>query len=113
MCLVCPSSVGGQDPGQFVTLPFKTWTKMCAKAYYAITEYQQSATSAMRDFIARYVYPSLSVATEGNGEQLQGDRVSIQGSHSLWKQDLAMSGHRDDIVQWEDRGDNTKEGNFI
>lgn len=61
--LFAPSTVGGQDPGQFVTLPFKTWTKMVAKACTHTTkEYHQNAMSTMREFITRYEDPSLSVA---------------------------------------------------
>lgn len=73
--------VGGQEPGQFVTLPFKTWTKMVLKAStHATKEYYQSAMTTMRDFIAWYEDPSLSVATMLDSQvQRMYDRLQPQG----------------------------------
>ena len=89
--LFAPSSVGGQDPGQFVTLPFKMWfiAKVSARA---TSDYHQNAVSAMRDFIARYENPSLSVATilDSQAQKTIDSNLKVieslfQGSHSLWE----------------------------
>ena len=119
--LFAPSTVGGQDPGQFVTLPFKTWTKMIAKAStHATKEYHQSAMTAMRDFILRYEDPSLNVATMLDSQVQRTIDCNLKVIESLFKvailcgkQGLAMRGHRDDRVQWEDECESLNEGNFI
>ena len=57
--LFSPSQVGGQDLGQFVTSPSKSWTKMSVKANtHACKEYHRSAMTKMREFLVRYENPA-------------------------------------------------------
>ena len=117
--LFAPSSVGGQDPGQFVTLPFKMWFIAKVSAH-ATSDYHQNAMSTMRDFIARYENPSLSVATILDSQAKKTIDSNLKVIESLFKvailcgkQGLAMRGHRDDRIQWEDEVEGPNEGNFI
>ena len=99
--LFAPSTVGDQDPGQFVILPFKTWTKMVPKAStHATKEYHRSAMSAMRDFTVWYEDPSLSVATMLDSQVQRTMDSNLKVIESLFKvailcgkQGLAMCGH--------------------
>ena len=85
--LFAPNPVGGQDLGKFVTSPFKSWTKMSVIAR-ASKEYHHSSMTKMREFLVRYQNPGHSVGTlryTGNVDQSEGDRIFVQGSHSLWE----------------------------
>ena len=119
--LFAPRSVGGQGLGQFVTSPFKCWTKMAAKAdTHTSKEYHRRAMTSMREFLARYQDPSQSVGTllDSQAQRVMDSNQKVV--ESLFKvallcgkQGLAMRGHQDDRVQWEDEGEGSNEGNFI
>ena len=119
--LFAPSNVGGQDLGQFVTSPFKCWTKMTTKAStHASKEYHRSAMTRMSEFLARYEDPSQSVDTMLDSQAQRVIDSSKQVIESLFrvailcgKKGLAMRGHRDDKVQWDDEGEGPNEGNFV
>ena len=112
--LFAPSTVGGQDLGQFVTSPFKCWTKMTTK------EYHRSAMTRMSEFLAWYEDPSQSVDTMLDSQAQRVIDRNKQVIESLFrvgilcgKQGLAMQGHRDDKVQWGDEVEGPNEGNFV
>ena len=119
--LFSPSNVGGQDLGQFVTSPFKCWTKMTTKAStHASKEYHRSAMTRMSEFLARYEDPSQSVDTMLDSQAQRVIDSNKQVIESLFrvailcgKQGLAMRGHRDNKVQWDDEGERPNEGNFV
>ena len=119
--LFAPTCVGGQELGQFVTSPFKCWTKITAKACtHASKEYHLQAMTKMSEFLARYEDPSQSVATmlESHARKIMNSNVKV--IESLFKitilcgkQGLALRGHRDDRIHWEDEGEGSNEGNFV
>lgn len=119
--LFAPHQVGGQDLGQFVTSPFKCWTKMSDKANtHANKEYHRSAMTIMREFLARYEDPSQSVGTLLDTEAKQIMETNQKVIESLLKvvmlcgkQGLALRGHREDRVHWEDVDGSSNEGNFV
>ncbi len=119
--LFAPSSVGGQELGQFVKSPFKCWRKFNLKAdEHASKDYHHRALSTMREFIAHYRNPSQSVGTMHDSQVQRTMEKNFQVLKSLFKvailcgkQGLALRGHRDDKVYWEDERDTSNEGNFV
>ena len=64
MCLFAPNEVSGQNLGQFVTVPFKSWTKITVKANkHASKKYHHNAMAKMEEFLAHYKNPSQGVDT--------------------------------------------------
>ena len=58
-----PKKVGGQDLGQFVTKPFKSWGKILQKAsVHGTKNYHLSSMVRMTKFLARYENPSQSIS---------------------------------------------------
>ena len=61
--LFAPKQVGGQDLGQFVTKPFKSWGKTLQKASaHGTKSYHLSSMTRMTEFLARYMNPSQSIS---------------------------------------------------
>ncbi len=104
--LFAPSVVGGHDPGQFVTSPFKAWVKMTLKACaHAKKEYHLKSMATMTEFIARYEQPSQSVGTLLDSEAQRVMERNHKVIGSLFKvtilcgqQGMALRGHRDDRI---------------
>ena len=119
--LFAPNQVGGQYLGKFVASPFKCWTKMSVKAgTHASKEYHHSAMTKMREFLARYQNPGHSVGTLLDTQAQRIMETNQKVIESLFKvailcgkQGLAMRGHRDDRIQWEDEDRGSNEGNFV
>ncbi len=81
-------------------------------------EYHQRAITT--EFIIRYKDPSQSVGTMLNSQVQRTMAKNLKVIESLFKvailcgkQGLAMRGHRDDGVHWEDEGEASNEGNFV
>lgn len=118
--MFAPSVVGGHDPGQFVTSPFKAWVKMTLKACaHAKKEYHLKSMATMTEFIARYEQPSQSVGTllDSEAQRVMERNHKVIGSLFkvtilCGKQGMALRGHREDRIQWEDQS-SMNEGNFI
>ncbi len=90
--------------------------KACA---HAKKGYHLTAMATMTEFIARYEQPSLSVGTLLDSEAQSVVERNLKVIESLFKvtilcgkQGLALRGHRDDNIQWEE-GSSNNEGNFI
>lgn len=91
---------------------------MTAKAsIHANKEYHQQAMTKVR---ARYEDPSQSFDTilDSQARKIMDSNVKV--IESLFKiailcgkQGLALRGHRDDRIQWEDEGEGSNEGNFV
>ena len=61
--MFAPKQVGGQDLGQFVIKPFKSWGKVFQKASaHAVKNYHLSSMTRMTEFLARYENPSQSIS---------------------------------------------------
>ena len=117
-----PKQVGGQDLGQFVTKPFKSWGKIFQKASaHATKNYHLSSMTRMSEFIARYENPSRSISTILDSELQRVMETNQKVVESLFKiallcgrQGLALRGHRDDKISWmEDDDTHSNEGNFV
>ena len=125
-CRACaffaPKQVGGQDLGQFVTKPFKSWRKIFQKASaHATKNYHLSSMTRMSEFIAQYENPSRSISTILDSELQRVVETNQKVVESLFKiallcgrQGLALCGHRDDKISWmEDDDTHSNEGNFV
>ena len=94
---------------------------MAAKAdTHTSKEYHCRAMTSMREFLARYQDPSQSVGTISDSQAqrvMDSNKNVVESMFKVallyGKQGLAMRGHRDDRVQWEDEGEGSNEGNFI
>lgn len=123
-CRACaffaPNQAGGQDLGQFVTKPFKAWIKMSRKATtHAQKNYHLTAMTKMEEFLVRYQNPTQAVGAVLNNESRQIMENNQKVIESLLKvvmlcgkQGLALRGHRDDTINWEEES-TSNEGNFI
>ena len=118
--LFSPSQVCRQELGQFVASPFRTWNKMIDKAkHHASKEYHRTAVAITIEFLARFEDPSKSIDTILDAETQRITDSNQKVIESLLrivllcgKQGLALRGHRDDRVNWEEEG-GSNEGNFI
>ena len=117
-----PDKVGGQSPGQFVRKPFNTWVKKThAMNAHAALEYHANSLTKMSEFVTRYENPTLTVATQLSTQlqkQMEDKTKVIESILRIvmlcGKQGLALRGHRDDNIIWDDaeqEGEN--HGNFI
>lgn len=114
-------NVGGQTPGQFVTKHFRSWKKTEKLAEHAKREYHLVSVSKMSDFINCYKNPSRAIdvqmqtATQKRMEENQKVIGSLFKVVLLCgKQGLALRGHRDDQIKWDDDAlESNNEGNFI
>ena len=114
-------NVGGQSPGQFVTKCFKSWKKTDKLAEHAKREYHLMSMSKMREFIARYKTPSMAIDAQmqtATQKQMEENQKVIESLFKViilcGKQGLALRGHRDDQIEWqEDLVESKNEGNFI
>jgi hypothetical protein len=127
-CRACatfaPKQVGGQDLGQFVTKPFKSWGKIFQRAPgHATKQYHISSMTRMTEFLARYENPSQSISVIVSSEMQRVMETNQRVLESLTKiallcgkQGLALRGHRDDKISWME-DDSTQchsnEGNFV
>ena len=115
--------VGGQDLGQFVTKPFKSWGKVLQKASaHGTKSYHLSSMTRMSEFLAHYENPSQSISVIMDREMQRVMDTNQKVLESLIKivllcgrQGLALRGHCDDKISWaDDDGDALKnEGNFV
>ena len=124
-CRACvffaPNQVGGQDLGQFVSKPFSAWIKMSEKAAWHVRkDYHLTAMSKMEEFLTRYKNPSRAVHTLLDSEAKRMMETNQKVVESLLKivmlcgkQGLALRGHRDDAIDWEDEERSSNDGNFI
>ena len=120
--LFAPKQVGGQDLGQFVIKPFKSWGKVFQKASaHAVKNYHLSSMTRMTEFLARYENPSQSISVIMDSELQRVMDTNQKVLESLikiillcGKQGLALRGHRDDKISWmEDDEAHSNEGNFV
>ena len=120
--MFAPKQVGGQDFGQFVIKPFKSWGKVFQKASaHAVKNYQLSSMTRMTEFLARYENPSQSISVIVDSELQRVMDTNQKVLESLikiillcGKQGLALRGHRDDKISWlEDDEAHSNEGNFV
>lgn len=115
-----PNQAGGQDLGQFVTKPFNSWVKMSHKATtHAKKDYHLTAMTTMEEFLVRYRNPTQAVGAILEKESRQIMETNQKVIESLLKvvmlcgkQGLALHGHRDDTINWEEEG-SLNEGNFV
>ena len=123
-CRACamfvPETVGGQIPGQFVTKAFRSWKKTDKLTDHAKREYHLTAMTKMTEFIARYRQPSAAIEMQMQLSAQKRMADNQQVIESLFKvillcgkQGLALRGHRDDHISWEEEHESTNEGNFI
>ena len=125
-CRACacfaPKQVGGQDLGQFVTKPFKSWGKVQQKASaHGTKQYHLSSMTRMTEFISRYENPDKSISVIMDSELQRVMETNQKVLESLLKivllcgkQGLALRGHRDDQISWtEDDNAHSNEGNFV
>ena len=87
---------------------------------HAKKEYHRSAMVKMTEFLARYENPSQSVATLLDKEARMIMETNQKVIESLLKivllcgkQGLALRGHRDNRIHWEDNNTSSNEGNFV
>ena len=122
MCILFAlNQVGGQDLGKFVTKPFKFWMKMSKKAKtHARKDYHLTAITKMEEFLPWYKKPSQSVDTLVDNEAKRIMETNQKVVESLLKvviltgkQGIALCGHRDDGINWEENDRSSNEGNFI
>ena len=119
--LFAPKQVGGQDLGQFVRKPFKSWGKILQKASaHGTKSYHLSSMTKMTEFLARYENPSQSVNVIMDNEVQRIMNTNQKVLESLikivllcGKQGLALRGHRDDKIGWTDDASDSNEGNFV
>ena len=123
-CLACvffaPDKASGQILGQFVTTPFKSCIKMSEKATtHAKKDYHLFAMTKMNEYLSRYENPSQTVNTLLDNESrriVENNRKVVESLLKIvllcGKQGLALRGHRDDKLNWEDKC-SFNEGNFI
>ncbi|KAI6652512.1 52 kDa repressor of the inhibitor of the protein kinase [Oopsacas minuta] len=86
----------------------------------ASKKYHRSAMTRMRELLARYRDPCQSVGTmlDTQAQRVMDNNQKV--IESLFKiiilcgkQGLAMHGHRDDRVQWEEEDEGSNKGNFV
>lgn len=119
--LFAPEKVGGNIPGQFVTIPFKSWVNKSQKmASHARLEYHMTSCSKMSEFLSTYEHPSEAVNTRLDSQvqqQLKDNQNVIESLLKvvllLGKQGLAFRGHRDDKFDWEEFDQDGNQGNFF
>ena len=119
--LFAPKKVGGQDLGQFVTKPFKSWGKILQKAsVHGMKNYHLSSMARMTEFLARYENPSQSISVIMDTELQRLMETNQKVLESLiklvllcGKQGLALRGHRDDKISWTEDDAHSNEGNFV
>ena len=120
--MFAPKQAGGQDLGQFVTKPFKSWGKILQKAsVHGTRSYHLSSMTRMTEFLARYENPSESISVIMDSELQRVIETNQKVLESLikivllcGKQGLALRGHRDDKISWtEDEDVHSNEGNFV
>lgn len=124
-CRACmffaPDIVGGQIPGQFITKPFKLWGVKSQKMnMHATSDYHMTSLTMMEEFLNRYRNPSEMVHTKLDTEAQRRMKDNQEVIESLLrvimvcgKQGLALCGHRDDKILWDDELDLENHGNFI
>ena len=104
--MFAPNQVRGQDLGQFVTVPFKSWTKVTEIANeHASRDYHHNAMAKMEEFLARYENPSQGVDILLDKEAKQIFETNQRVIESLLKivilcgkQGLALRGHLNDGI---------------
>lgn len=123
-CRACvffaPEQAGGQALGQFVKEPFTSWIKMSQKATaHAKNDYHDTAMTKMDEFLARYENPLQAIDTLLDNELKRVMETNPKVIESLFKvvmlcgkQGLALRGHRDDSINWEEEG-SSNEGKFV
>ena len=120
--LFAPKQAGGQDLGQFVTKPFKSWGKILQKAsVHGTRSYHLSSMTRMTEFLAQYEHPSESISVIMDSDLQRVIETNQKVLESLikivllcGKQGLALRGHRDDKISWtEDEDVHSNEGNFV
>ena len=121
--LFAPKQVGGQDLGQLVTKPFKSWGKMLQKACtHGTKSYYLSSMTRITEFLVRYENPSQSISVIMDSELQRVMETNQKVLESLIKivllcgrKGLALRGHRDDKISWTDDADDAhhNEGNFV
>ena len=119
--LFAPPMIGGQSRGQFVKKPFNSWANRSQKMHtHAKLEYHVTAMVQMSEFLARHRNPSKAVHTKLNMEARKILETNQKVIESLLKivmlcgrQGLALRGHRDDAIIWEDESaSHGNQGNF-
>ena len=87
---------------------------------HASKEYHRNAMTKMEEFLVRYRNPSQSINTLLDNEAKQIMEANQKVIESLLKivilcgkQGIALRGHRDDEIDWEDDVSILNEGNFI
>ena len=93
---------------------------MIKPSTHASKEYHHSAVVKIREFISRYQNPSQSIDTLLDTALQRVMSTNQKVIESLFKivifcgkQGLALRGHRDDRIHWEDEDRGTNEGNFV
>ena len=116
--MFAPKQAGGQDLGQFVTKPFKSWGKILQKAsVHGTRSYHLSSMTRMTEYLAQYENPSESISVIMDSELQRVIETNQKVLESLikivllcGKQGLALHGHHDDKISWtEDEDVNSNE----
>jgi len=119
--LFAGEQLGGQSPGQFITLPFKNWVVQSQKMKaHARSAYHMTAMVRMNEFLIRYQNPALAINVQ-HDRRLQEIFIKIQNVlKSLFKivlligkQGIAFRGHRDDNIVWFEEESDFNQGNFV
>ena len=116
-----PTRAGGQELGQFVSKPFSAWIKMSEKAaWHAKKDYHLTAMTRMEEFLSRYENPCQAIHTLLDSEakrMMESNQKVIESLLKIvllcGKQGLALRGHRDDTINWEDEDGSSNDGNFV
>ena len=113
--------VGGQAPGQFVSLPFKNWVVQSQKMnMHAKRDYHLTAMMRMKEFLTRFKNPIKSIEVSFETEIRKRMEANKKVLESLFKiillcgkQRLPLRGHRDDDISWFEEEESSNLGNFI
>ncbi len=116
-----PEKVGGNTPGQFVTIPFKSWVKMSERSKsHMQLEYHLTSMIQMREFLSGYEHPtnSVDIIIDTAAKQLieRNKKVIVSLLKIVMlcvKQGLPLRGHRDDRVEFDQESVSSNLGNYI
>jgi len=121
-CKACvffaPDKVGGQTPGQFVSLSFNSWVVQSQKMLaHAKLGYHLTAMARM----TRYTLPAAAIDVQCNQKLQLNVENNLKVIEPLFKivllcgkQGIALRGHRDDKIDWfEQDEDDRNQDNFI
>ena len=102
-------TVGGQSPGKFVTKPFRSWKRTDQLTDHAKRGYHLTSMTKMAEFITRYQQPSAAINMQMQVEAKRRMEDNQQVIESLFKvillcgmHCLALCGHWDDQIEWEE-----------